>query len=526
MSKRTAIVLVAIGIALRAWQYTADQSLWFDELSIARNVIGRSLIDLVREPLAYQQIAPIGYLVLVKLSTLLFGPSDLALRLPAFLGGITALVLFWRLAPDNPIAVGLFAISIPLIRYSAEVKQYSLDVVAALILTLIALDLARREPSVRRCVAAGLAGLVIVWFSQTAVFVMAGLGAALVLLRARRAALVTIPIWAAASVAAMIVSIHHVPPETMAFMHRFWTSRTAFFPTSPKPSDALWVWDRVAQVFGRAFSWYVWPGLFAGATFVGFVRLWRERRDVAMLVLGPVLVTLLAAVAQQYPFLNRTILFLMPAMLLAVGAAVEWVRSRTSWVVVLPFAVIPVVALVRMPPPYFYEGFKPVLAYVQSHRRPGDAVYVYANAYEAVDHYGPRYGLPAGSYVVGMCDERETRPFLEQVDRFRGAPRLWVIGSSVPEFQYPRDAIARYLGTIGIRRDSIAIRSPITPAFGPVSAELYDVSDTLRLRASSAATFLMPPNTTHRFPICLDFIRPDQNVETPSVPMSSTRIVS
>ena len=131
MSKRTVVALVAVGVALRVWQYAADQSLWFDELSIARNVLGRSLTDLVREPLAYDQIAPIGYMALVKLSaSLLFGPSDLALRLPSLLAGILALILCWRLAEEAldgvavPIAVGLFAIAIPMVRYSAELKQY------------------------------------------------------------------------------------------------------------------------------------------------------------------------------------------------------------------------------------------------------------------------------------------------------------------------------------------------------------------------------------------------------------------
>ena len=219
-----------------------------------------------------------------------------------------------------------------------------------------------------------------------------------------------------------------------------------------------------------------WPGLVRGrAAGVGFVVLWRQRREVALFLLGPVIVTVIAACARQYPFWNRTVLFL------CTGAWRSRSRRRSSgpgrlrraripasarWLVA-PFAVIPVLTLVRIPPPYFYEGFKPVLAYVQSHRRSGDVVYVFSNAFEGVDHYGPRYGLPSGSYVLGICDERETRPFLDQVDRFRGTPRLWVIGSSVPEFQYARDAIDRYLGTIGIRRDFFVVQSPLAPQFGP-----------------------------------------------------------
>jgi hypothetical protein len=78
----------------------------------------------------------------------------------------------------------------------------------------------------------------------------------------------------------------------------------------------------------------------------------------------------------------------------------------------------------------------------------------------------------------------------------------------VPEFQYARDAIDRYLGTIGIRRDLLAVPSPLVPQFGPVSAELFDVSDTTRLRTTTAATFQLPPNTTRRFPVCHDWVRP------------------
>jgi hypothetical protein len=521
--------LLVVGVALRVWQYAADQSFWFDELSIARNVLSRSLSDLVLKPLAYDQIAPIGYMALVKLSALLFGPSDLALRLPSFLAGILALILCWRLADETldgvavPIAVGLFATAIPMVRYSAELKQYMLDVAAALIMTLIALGLRRREPTVRQCVVAALTGFVLVWFSQTTVFMLAGLGLAFVWLagvehdaEARRPALMVVPIWAIASLAATIVSIHRVPPETLAFMHRFWTSRNGFFPATPRLSDAFWLWDRVVQFLGRGFSWYAWPGLFAAAAGVGFVVLWRQRREVALWMLGPVIVTAIAACARQYPFWNRTVLFLTPALVIAIGAAVEWGRSLAARahrgigaLVVAPFAVIPVLTLVRIPPPYFLEGFKPVLAYVQSQRRPGDVVYVFSNAFEGVDHYGSRYGLPSGSYVLGICDERETRPFLDQVDRFRGTPRLWVIGSSVPEFQYARDAIDRYLGTIGIRRDLLAVPSPLVPQFGPVSAELFDVSDTTRLRTTTVATFqLLPPNTTGRFPVCHDWVRP------------------
>ena len=63
----------------------------------------------------------------------LLGPSEFALRLFPFLCGLASLLLFWRLAVrvlDGyavPVAVGLFSIGVPLVNYSAEVKQYGVD---------------------------------------------------------------------------------------------------------------------------------------------------------------------------------------------------------------------------------------------------------------------------------------------------------------------------------------------------------------------------------------------------------------
>jgi uncharacterized membrane protein len=133
--------LLGLGVALRLYQYACDTSLWFDELSIARNLTHRSAGQLLREPLAYNQVAPVGFIVTEKLVSQLFGPSDLALRLFPLACGLAALPLFLLLARrllDGyavPFAVAVFAIGAPFIRFSAEVKQYGLDLTATLALS-------------------------------------------------------------------------------------------------------------------------------------------------------------------------------------------------------------------------------------------------------------------------------------------------------------------------------------------------------------------------------------------------------
>ncbi|HLB11229.1 MAG TPA: winged helix-turn-helix domain-containing protein [Gemmatimonadaceae bacterium] len=164
----------------------------------------------------------------------------------------------------------------------------------------------------------------------------------------------------------------------------------------------------------------------------------------------------------------------------------------------------PLVAILRKPPPYTGEPFKPVFAYVQAHRQPGDRVYVYSNAFEAINRYGAQYGVPPGSYVAGSCDEQSILPFLADIDRLRGTRRLWVIGSSVPDFRPARLAVGKYLRAIGVKRDSMSVPS-IAP-LDPVSAELFDLSDTMRLRLATAASIPFTPDTLHA--LCFDWVYP------------------
>ena len=522
-TERLLWALVVVGVGLRLWQYLADTSMWFDELSIARNITERSFGQLLTQPLGYEQTAPLGFLAMLKISSTLFGSSDMSLRLFPFLCGIASVFVFWRVAERTlsgsavPVAVALFALSAPLIRYSVELKQYGSDVLIILLLTLIGVSLCARTPTVRECVRAGLLGAVTILFSQTAVLVLAGIGAALTLryvLRfrelPRRIVLVTVPIWACAAVVGLLSARHFMTAQTMEFMHWFWRTRLGFLPLPTTTSAfALWTRDRFTQFFD-AMSGYPLPLVYTVLMVAGFIVLWR-RRDVALIILGPVLVTFAAAVAQQYPFRMRVVLFLLPSLLIAAAAAVGWIIDRVSGMsrplgaaVAIAAMIQPVAAIALKPPPYTAEAFKPILAYVQANRQPGDRVYVYSNTYQAISRYGAQYGMPVGTYDAGACDEKSTGPFLVDVDRYRGSKRLWVISSSVPDWRPARQAIGKYLRTIGVARDSIRLVS--VPPLDPVSAELFDLSDTIRLKSATAASFAVKADTLH--PLCFAWVYP------------------
>lgn len=120
MTYRVVIPILAIlGAALRLWQFAADTSFWIDEIPVARNILDRSAWQLLTEPLDDGRIAPRGFLLAAKLSIVLFGPIDSALRLPALVSSLIALFWFWRIAVvlqgwAGPLAMALFAGAIPL----------------------------------------------------------------------------------------------------------------------------------------------------------------------------------------------------------------------------------------------------------------------------------------------------------------------------------------------------------------------------------------------------------------------------
>jgi hypothetical protein len=484
-----------------------------DETLVARNIFGLSLRELLTQPLQLDQVAPRGFLLMEKLAVLAFGRNELAVRLFPFLCSIAGVFLFRSLAERAlegwavPFAVGLFAIGIPFIKHAAEVKQYELDPAAAVCLMLLSLWLRERDSTTSRLLLAGLAGFVITWFSQPSVIVMGGIGVALAVewclsrdLRTARMLLTTVPIWALSSVVAIWAGLQSMAPSTKEFMQDFWNQGFV-----PRPLRLLktagWFWDQGLSVFtDPTLLRYRWPAVFLLVAPFGLVAMWRWRRDVALLLAGPVVVAILAALLQQYPFRGRLIFYLIPSLLLAISAWAEWIRRMGSRLhpalggaLMIALAAPPVAALVKAPPPYDIEHTPALLTYLQRHRQPGDVVYVFPLSRIGVLFYGPRLGLQPNAWSTGICDRNDTRAFVRDVDRYRGTRRLWVLSAGQRPYRSARAAVRDYLSTIGVKRDSLILRSL---TWDTSSLELYDLSEPVRLNAANPETFPVAPMPT------------------------------
>jgi hypothetical protein len=338
--------------------------------------------------------------------------------------------------------------------------------------------------------------MILVWFSQAAVLVLAGLGAALALdafhragPRGLRQLAPTLGLWAAAAVAAFAESLHRVTPDLMAYMKRFWSED--FVPLPPKSSqDVLWLPRVLVDFWHRMGLPYPWEKLFLALTIIGCVVLWRGRREHALVLLGPVGVALAAAAARRYPFGGRLTLFLSPAYLLSAAAGAQAVasafatvrvpRALTAVLLTLP----PAIGFALQPRVQFLEETRPLLARLSVARRDGDAVYVYYGARRAFAYYAPRTGLDPGGVVMGGCHRPDPRSYLHEIDALRSRPRLWIFfahtGAELAELKL----IRAYLSEIGRQREVFK-----TPG---AELDLYDLSDPALLSAGSADTFPVP----------------------------------
>lgn len=523
--------LVLLGVSLRLWAYASNTSLWLDEILLTRNIFDLPLGQLLTQPLLLDQVAPRGFLLVERLAVTTLGQNEFALRLFPFVCGVAGVMLFRRLAERvltgaaPAFSLLLFAISIPFIKAGAEVKQYELDITAAIGLTLLALDLGEGEASTRRLLLIGIVGFVVVWFSQASVLVMAGLGLGVAVdcvisrdRRTARALVFTIPLWAVASLVAVVVSLRGLTPTTREFMDDFWA--TGFFPLPLRsPADLHWFWDRMVSLFGDpTLLRYHWPAAFVILAFAGIVALWQRGRSFALLLLGPLVVCMATAIAHQYPFRGRLVLWLLPAVLLAVAAGADWIGRMASvfhpilgGALLIAAIVPPVRALVEAPPPYDIEHHRTLLQYLQLHRQPGDLVYVFPLQRIGTMFYGPRYGLLPNEWTTGICDRFDTRAYIKDVDRYRGAPRLWILSASTRPFRVARASVQSYLSTIGVRRDSLSFPSL---TMSSASIELYDLSDPARLSVATVDTFPVPPMPTDPGPGCRDWVRPGPSPES------------
>jgi hypothetical protein len=449
---RLAWSAVGLGCLLRLVQYGLNRSLWMDEAYLALNILHRSWAGLF-QTLDNHQGAPVIFLLLEKSAVHLLGSSEYALRLLPLLAGLASLFLFYNLAGKAitgmavPLAMGLYAISPSLIYYSSELKQYSCDAAIAILLYCLAIEGSAGKWKPLRVALLGLVGSVAIWASHPATFMLAGIGATLaVVLVAQKnwSKLARISpaflMWTASLGACYWIMLRHLAQDSVLL--DYWKEN--FMPLPPRSvSDLKWFADSFFGFFGGTAG-LEFAGLAAFVFLVGCISMYGRNRERLFLLLSPVLPTLLASGVHKYPFGGRLALFLMPAalLLMAEGAAqicnAAQAQLRVVGMVligllffdpgiyVLHHLAKPHTEIVR-PGVMLPEEIKPIRAYLRTHEKPGDLVYVFTESQPAWRYYTERDpSFPGDNVVMGAGSGSDLQNYTPDLDRLRGH-RVWIV---------------------------------------------------------------------------------------------------
>lgn len=173
-----ALALILCSIGTVVYMQIVNRGLWLDEAFLAFSLCTRGWDNLTTEILDYQQTAPIGYLYLVKLSTLIFGVNEFALR---FLSLISYFIVLFEtyfiskkiLKHTYPLILVAFVASLPfMMRYSNEFKPYMFDASLILLVFIVHYLFSNKKISIYLML---IFCATVFWFSSPVVFFLGGL---------------------------------------------------------------------------------------------------------------------------------------------------------------------------------------------------------------------------------------------------------------------------------------------------------------------------------------------------------------
>lgn len=453
-------VIICLGVILRLVQYLFNRSLWLDESALALNIINRSFSQLL-QPLDYNQVAPIGFLMVEKLLIQSFGSSEYILRLFPFLCGVFSLFLFCKVAKHYIkqkaalIALLLFTISNPLIYYSSECKQYSSDVFIALLLYTVTIYIQSKRLTTSRIALFGVIGAVAIWFSHPAIFILAGIGLSLTLFYLNKREWLKISkfsiaysIWILSFVTFYFVSLRNFSHDKPLL--NFW--KGSFMPFPPKTK---WFSNMLFEFLNNPLGLSYFPGIVKLMLLIGCISMFFKKKKKFVVLISPILFTLFASGLHKYPFSGRLLLFIVPIVILFIAEGIKQIKTKTSNN--SSILVIIIIGLLIFPPllstsyhllkPRTREEIKPIISYVRENRQSGDLLYLYYSSQFAFKYYSGSYGFNDNDYIIGVSSRGNPEKYISDLDKLRDNKRVWILFSHV--HQDEEILFLNYLNSIG-----------------------------------------------------------------------------
>lgn len=167
---------IGVGIILHIVPYFYNRSLWVDEAMLASSICTRTFSELVASPLDWEQSSSVGWLFIVKILTVIFGTSEIVLRIWSLITAFGCIIFIYLLMKDKVekhyalLFTAVFSLTDRYIYYGNEVKPYMSDNLCCLLVLFIWQKYREKEIDFIKIV---LIYSIIIWFSFSAVFFVA-----------------------------------------------------------------------------------------------------------------------------------------------------------------------------------------------------------------------------------------------------------------------------------------------------------------------------------------------------------------
>ncbi len=339
-----ALVAVALGAVLRLVLFLQRPSLWIDEAMIALNV-GRLTPSRLFSPLEWDQVAPVGWMVVEGLLVMALGMHEWPLRLPALLAGIATPWVVWRVARPMVgaeaalVATVLVATNGALIAYANEAKPYAVDALAAIVLLGLAWDVLAAETAAARQRAwrrLAVLGMVATLFSLTAILVLAGIGAVMLGVAVRQrdrgtaaTALGVGALWLCAFIPPWLLIYR--PAALDPTMRSFWSDAMAALGTPGILGRTRHFVTQMTYLFTAAPSRHAWLFVVAAGV-LGAGLLWeRGHRRAVVLLVSPFAVLVVGWLTDHVAIGARLSLWTVPSMAIIGGWTIITLSTTSRW---------------------------------------------------------------------------------------------------------------------------------------------------------------------------------------------------
>jgi hypothetical protein len=464
------ITFFVIGFAIRLFHLCYNRSLWIDEIYLSTSLVKMNFKELLSEPLYYQQKAPLGFLLLVKLLINLFGSKEYILRIIPFVSGVLAMFLFIPVSKyflkglSSILAIGILCLAPAIIYHSVEIKQYSTELLGS-ILSLYLLIRFKESAEIKNKLVWGLFGAILLWFSYSSIFILAGISIGLslhyLLKKEWRLFFINVipfTIWLISFALNYILFTHkHAESQWIVYWFKAYDN---FMPFPPKSiTDLKWFAVNLYRMMDYPLG-LIWNFNSAGSTnsniilkmpfipiilfFVGCLAILLKNRKFSFILLPPVILMFIASGLQLYPLTERFWLFISPIFIIFICYGFDLISEKIRFKSV---SIILFILLITGP---FIQAFSSIvhpenffvhkksfqreaLMYVNNNFKANDAVYIYWNDMPGYNIYSSMYKLKYKA-IEGTDQRKNSSNFEEyyhnlenDFKKFSDKKRIWVI---------------------------------------------------------------------------------------------------